>query len=87
MGNGVQVKRYSLRFHLLIVVLVSFTAAMTIRVFDAYIHGNVWLAFDRRSDVGYPIAHILALIALAISLFAKFGVKKKTEYKAEDQDN
>jgi len=77
LGSGVQVKRRSLRFYLLIVVLFTYTAAMTVRVFDAYFQGNVWLAFSRRSDVGYPIAHILALIALATLLFAVFGVKEK----------
>ena len=78
MGNfGGQVKRRSLRFYLLIVVLVSYTVAMVIRVFDASIQGDVWLAFSRRSDVGWPMAHILALIALVALLFAIFGVKRK----------
>jgi len=41
--SGVQVRRRSLRFYLLIVVLVSLTAAMAVRVFDAYVQGDVWL--------------------------------------------
>lgn len=75
--NEVQVKRRSLRFCLLIVVIGSFTTAMVTRVCDAYIQGDVWLAFSRRSDLGYPIAQILALIALVTLLFAVFGAKKK----------
>jgi len=50
---------------------------MVIRVFDANIQGDIWLAFSRRSDVGWPMAQILALIALVTLLFAIFGVKRK----------
>jgi len=76
--NGGQVKRRSLRFYLLIVVLVSFMAALTIRVFDAYVQGNVWLAFDRRSAVGFPIVHILALIAL-VTCYSRSSESKEKE--------
>ena len=69
-------RRNSLQFYLFIIVIITFTAAMIVRVYDAYLQGDVWLAFSRRSDVGYPIAHILGLIALATLLYAKFGLKR-----------
>lgn len=77
--SQVQRRRRSLKFYLLIVVIVTFTAAMIVRVYDAYLQGDVWLAFSRRSDVGYPIAHILALIAFATLLYVRFGLKKKKQ--------
>jgi hypothetical protein len=54
-----------------------YTVAMIVRVYDAYLQGDVLLAFSRRSDVGYPTAHILTLVALIILLYAIFGLKKK----------
>jgi hypothetical protein len=74
----VQKRRRSLKFYLLIAVIVMYSAAMIIRVYDAYLQGDIWLAFSRRSDVGYPIAHILALVALIILLYTIFGLRKKT---------
>ncbi|MDI6905298.1 MAG: hypothetical protein QMD13_07420 [Candidatus Bathyarchaeia archaeon] len=70
-----------MKFYLLIVVIVTFTTAMIFRVYDAYLQGDVWLAFSRRSDVGYPIAQILALIALATLLYLRFGLKKTGSLK------
>jgi hypothetical protein len=66
-----------LKFYLLIAVAVLYVAAMIFRIYDAYLQGDVWLAFSRRSDVGYPTAHILALIALIVLLYAIFGLKKR----------
>jgi hypothetical protein len=73
-----QRQKHSLKFYLLIAVVVMYSVAMIVRVYDAYLQGDVWLAFSRRSDVGYPTAHILALVALIILLYAIFGLKKKT---------
>lgn len=70
------------RFYLSIIFAVSLLSAMIIRVIDAYVQGDVWLAFSRRSDVGWPAAHILALIALASWLYLtilKFREKKETK--------
>ncbi|MDH7476987.1 MAG: hypothetical protein QHH17_01240 [Candidatus Bathyarchaeota archaeon] len=78
MKDIVQKRRRSLKFYLLIAVIVMYSAAMIIRVYDAYLQGDIWLAFSRRSDVGYPIAHILALVALIILLYTIFGLRKKT---------
>ncbi|MEM3699316.1 MAG: hypothetical protein QXL57_00380 [Candidatus Bathyarchaeia archaeon] len=78
MKNQVQGQKHSLKFYLLIAVVVIYSSAMIVRVYDAYLQGDVWLAFSRRSDVGYPVAHILGLIALIILLYATFGLKKKT---------
>lgn len=79
--SRVQRRGHSLKFYLLIVVIVTFTTAMIFRVYDAYLQGDVWLAFSRRSDVGYPIAQILALIALATLLYLRFGLKKTGSLK------
>ena len=77
MRDQVQMRKRGLKFYLLIVVIVTYTAAMILRVYDAYRQGDVWLAFSRRSDVGYPTAHILAFIALIILLYAIFGLKRE----------
>jgi len=74
--DHVQKRRHCLKFYLLIAVVVTFTAAMIVRVYDAYLQGDIWLALSRRSDVGYPMAHILALIALATLLYTMFGLKR-----------
>ena len=76
--RSIQRQKHSLKFYLLIAVVVMYSVAMIVRVCDAYLQGDVWLAFSRRSDVGYPTAHILALVALIILLYAIFGLKKKT---------
>jgi len=72
----VQGRKYNLRIYLLIIVIVTFTAAMIVRVYDAYLQGDVSLAFSRRSDVGWPAAHFLALIAFITLLYARFGLKR-----------
>ncbi|MEM3622477.1 MAG: hypothetical protein QXZ02_00770 [Candidatus Bathyarchaeia archaeon] len=77
MKDQVQGQKHGLKFYLLIAVVVMYSAAMVVRVYDAYLQGDVWLAFSRRSDIGYPTAHILALIALITLLYAIFGLKKK----------
>ncbi|MEM3696851.1 MAG: hypothetical protein QXQ94_05010 [Candidatus Bathyarchaeia archaeon] len=78
MKDQIQAQKHSLKFYLLIAVVVMYSAAMIVRVYDAYLQGDIWLAFSRRSDVGYPIAHIIGLIALIILLYTIFGLKKKT---------
>ncbi|MEM1551541.1 MAG: hypothetical protein QXH03_02590 [Candidatus Bathyarchaeia archaeon] len=72
---------HSVSFYLRIIFVGSLLSATIIRVIDAYMQGDVWLAFSRRSDVGWPAAHILALIALASWLYliiSKFREKKET---------
>lgn len=71
----------SLRFYLWLVFLSSFTLAMIVRVLDAYMQGNVWLAFNRRSNVGWPTAHILAFIALASLIYLCFSARTRTKEK------
>jgi len=55
---------HSVRFYLRIIFVGSLLSATIVRVIDAYMQGDVWQAFSRRSDVGWPAAHILALTAL-----------------------
>ncbi|MGC8895500.1 MAG: hypothetical protein ACP5LB_01855 [Candidatus Bathyarchaeia archaeon] len=78
MKDQIERQKHSLKFYLLITVAALYVVAMIFRIYDAYLQGDVWLAFSRRSDVGYPTAHILALIALIILLYTIFGLKKKT---------
>jgi len=78
LNRSIQRQKHSLKFYLLIPVVVMYSVAMIVRVYDAYLQGDVWLSFSRRSDVGYPATHILALVALIILLYAIFGLKKKT---------
>lgn len=67
----------SIDFLLLSVTVVLFSAAMVIRIFDAFSQGDVWLAFSRRSDVGFPFAQILALGALVTTLFGAIITKRR----------
>ena len=70
-------KGHSRRFYLLTTVLILYVTAMMFRIFDAYNQGDVWLAFSRRSDVGWPMAQILALIASLILLYAVWYARTK----------
>jgi hypothetical protein len=59
----------------------SFTLAMIVRVLDAYMQGDIWLAFSRRSNVGWPAAQILALIALASLIYLCYFARTRTKEK------
>ena len=70
-----------LRFYLWLVFLPSFSLAMIVRVLDAYMQGNIWLAFSQRFNVGWPVAQILALIVLASIIYLCFSARTSTREK------
>jgi hypothetical protein len=49
--------------------LTLFLAGCLIRLWDAQSHGNVWLAFQTDSFMGWPFSHVLGIIGFVILVF------------------
>ena len=64
---------------------VLFLAALLYRMYDAYNHGNMQLAFTQDSFAGYPYTHAATFAGVALLLAGQVAYSRKLKQTTKDK--